>query len=159
MPTASLPKPGEFDWRRPDLIAPLALVLAVVVFFGRVLFGGRVLLPADNLVLTLPWRAMAGQLGVGAPHNHLLGDMLFQNLAWKQFARETLLRGELPLWNPYVFGGEPFLAAGQQSVLYPPGILFYLLPTAQAYGWFTALHVLLAGLGALVVVGIRLVLG
>ncbi|MBI4318963.1 MAG: oligosaccharide flippase family protein, partial [Chloroflexi bacterium] len=54
--------------------------------------------------------------------------------------------GKIPLWNPYLFSGVPFLAAGQYAVLYPLGIVFYLLPLPQAYGWFTALHLFLAGL-------------
>jgi hypothetical protein len=44
----------------------------------------------------------------------------------KVFTWELLRRGELPLWNPYVFFGVPFLANIQMGVLYPPNVLFGL---------------------------------
>ncbi|MBI2865621.1 MAG: oligosaccharide flippase family protein [Chloroflexi bacterium] len=132
--------------RHPDLLPILTMLVLVVAFFWRVLFGGEVLLPTDALFAFPPWKAFAGQFGVDVPHNELLGDMILQNYQWKTFAKESLLSGNLPLWNPYVFAGMPFLAAGQYAVLYPLGVMFYLLPVAQAYGWFMALHVFLAGL-------------
>lgn len=134
-------------WLNPIPALPvLFLLLAVLVFFARVLFGGRVLVPGDILFSALPWKAFAAQFGAAMPHNELLSDMLFQNLAWKNFAREAVSQGALPLWNPYIFAGEPFLAAGQAGVLYPLGFVFYLLPPVWAYGWFTAMHFFLAGL-------------
>ncbi len=72
--------------------------------------------------------------------------MLLENLVWKSLARDTLWSGAIPLWNPWVFGGMPFLATGQPGVLYPLGVLFYLLPLLKAYAWFTALHLFLGGL-------------
>ncbi|MDO8672439.1 MAG: oligosaccharide flippase family protein [Dehalococcoidia bacterium] len=132
--------------KHPDLLPILTLLALVVVFFWRVLFGGEVLLPTDALFGFEPWKSFAHQFGIDMPHNELLGDMIVQNYEWKSFARESLLSGNLPLWNPYVFAGMPFLAAGQYAVLYPLGVIFYLMPVAQAYGWFTALHVFMAGL-------------
>ncbi|RMF77420.1 MAG: hypothetical protein D6737_17745, partial [Chloroflexi bacterium] len=52
---------------------------------------------------------------------------------------------EIPLWNPHQFAGIPFLAAGQQSTLYPFSILYYVLPLPAAYGWFTVVQLWLAG--------------
>lgn len=124
----------------------LVLAGSVVAFFWDVLFGDKVLLPLDNLYLYAPWSAYASQVGVVAPHNHLIGDMLLENLVWKSLARDTLLGGAIPLWNPWVFGGMPFLATGQPGVLYPLGVLFYVLPLLRAYAWFTALHLFLGGL-------------
>src|SRR5579885_530909 len=40
--------------------------------------------------------------------------------------------------------GLPYLATGQTSVLYPFTLLFLLLGPLRAYGWYTALHQLLA---------------
>ena len=96
----------------PPFLAFLLLLLAVLAFFARVLFGGRVLVPADVLFSALPWKAYAVELGIGSPHNELLSDMLLENLAWKNFASAVVSQGALPLWNPYIFAGEPFLAAG-----------------------------------------------
>jgi len=45
-----------------------------------------------------------------------------------------------------LFAGVPFLAAGQHSALYPFSVLFYVLPIPEAYGYFTVLHLFMAGL-------------
>ena len=133
---------------RLDLIALAILAVLPCLFFWRVLFGGRTLLPADNLFAFEPWRSFAGQFGIGAPHNELLSDLILENYVWKRFIVESLHNRELPLWNPYLFAGVPFLAAGQHSALYPFSVLFYVLPIPYAYGLFTALHFALAAWGA-----------
>lgn len=132
--------------RSLPLAAPLLFLAAVTaVFFWPVLFGGKVLLPIDALYTAPPWSAFAADHGVGVPHNELIADMIVQNYSWKSFAREVIAQHQLPLWNPMNFAGVPFLAAGQYGVLYPLGVIFLVLPVATAYGWFTALHVFLAG--------------
>lgn len=131
--------------RQPDVVAHGILIALVLLFFWRVLFTGHWLLPADALYSTPPWSAFAAQFGVTHSHNELIADMILQNYSWKSFARESILHGQVPLWNPNVLSGVPFLAAGQYAVLYPLGIVFWLLPVGAAYGYFTALHILLAG--------------
>ena len=61
------------------------------------------------------------------------------------FAGATLRRGELPLWDPHQIGGLPFLATLQGGVLYPPNLLYALLPTSTAMGALSLLHIILAG--------------
>ncbi|MCL5958445.1 MAG: oligosaccharide flippase family protein [Chloroflexi bacterium] len=132
--------------KHPDALVALALLALAVGFLWDVTVGGKALLPLDNLFAIPPYDALAAGLGITTPHNNLISDAVFQNISWKSFARESLLHGEIPLWNPYTFSGVPFLAAGQYAVLYPLGILFYLLPVVSAYGWFTALHLFLGAL-------------
>ena len=52
------------------------------------------------------------------------------------------------LWNPQIFTGTPFFAAGQASVAYFLSVLFYFLPVDAAYGWFTAIQLAIAGVNA-----------
>ncbi len=59
--------------------------------------------------------------------------------------RRASRQAEIPLWNPHQFAGIPFLAAGQQSALYPFSLLYYVLPLPAAYGWFTVVQLWLAG--------------
>jgi hypothetical protein len=61
------------------------------------------------------------------------------------FAGAALRRGELPLWDPHQIGGLPFLATYQGGVLYPPNLLYALLPTGLAMGLLGLLHVAAAG--------------
>lgn len=128
-----------------DGLAILILTLLPLLWFAPVLVGGRTLLPADNLFAFEPWRTYAPSQGVQVPHNELLSDLVLENLVWKEFTRSAVSQGEIPLWNPYLFSGVPFLAAGQHSALYPFSLLFLILPLSQAYGWFTALQLALAG--------------
>ena len=123
------------------LLSVAFLCLLPFVLFAPVTLGGYTLLPADNLRLYQPFGD-----GATVPQNELLNDLILQNYPWKTFIRASLSNGELPLWNPYLFGGAPFLAAGQHSALYPFSMIYYALPLASAFGWFTVSQLALAGL-------------
>jgi O-antigen/teichoic acid export membrane protein len=129
-----------------DVLVVLVLLVLPLLLFWPVSVGGRTLIPFDNLFALPPWQAYAERIGVGVPHNELLNDLLLENYAWKTFILQALRDGQMPLWNPHLFAGVPFLAAGQHSALYPLSALFYILPITQAYGWFTIVHLFLAAL-------------
>lgn len=134
------------------LACAVFLCLLPFTLYLPVTLGGRTLLPADNLFQYEPWRSDPAAATLTAPNgrlqlqNELASDLILQNYAWKGFIRDSIRAGELPLWNPYLFAGVPFLAAGQHSALYPFSILFLLLPLSAAYGWFMASQLALAGL-------------
>ncbi len=129
-----------------EFLIVVGFLILPLLFFWPVIFGGKTLIPFDNLYAFEPWESYATQLGVGVPHNLLLSDLLLENYAWKEFILEALRSRQIPFWNPYLFAGVPFLAAGQHSALYPLSIIYYIFPLARAYGYFTALHLFLAGL-------------
>ena len=150
---------------RRDLLVVLVLLALPLALFWQTTLGGKTLLPADNLYQWEPMAAYAEQVGVCAPaggasggpealcvpHNELLSDLVLENYAWKRFVLASLrqpggLTNRLPLWNPYLWAGAPFLADGQHSALYPFSVLFWVLPLPQAYGWFTVLQFWLAGI-------------
>jgi hypothetical protein len=97
-----------------------------------------------------PWAAQAQVIlpGFQTPHNALISDMIIQNFGWKRFLVQELLRGHLPLWNPDMLGGAPFLAAGQYQVLYPFILWFVFLPIAYAYSFYTVSQLGLAAVFA-----------
>lgn len=125
---------------RTDGLALLIFAGAALVFYWPALIGGLVLLPLDNLWTMPPWIGPAGAV----PHNRLIGDMILQNYPWKVILQQALHQRELPLWNPYELNGLPYLATAQTGVLYPFTWLFLILGPLRAYGWYTALHQLLA---------------
>ena len=131
-----------------DLLILAGFLVLPLVLFGDVTLGARTMLPVDNLFQWQPWASAAAELGVGTPHNSLISDLILQNYAWRQFIVESLAAGEIPLWNPYLFAGAPFLAAGQSAAYYPFSIFFLVLPLAKAYGWYTVSQLWLAGLFA-----------
>jgi hypothetical protein len=69
--------------------------------------------------------------------------------AWELFTRSVLAQGQLPYWNPYQFGGTPYLADTQTTVLYPPAALLRFLPPLAFLPWMAALHIWLGGTGML----------
>lgn len=131
---------------RRELLALLVLFLLPLLWFGPVIFGGQTLLPADNIYEYQPWQSFAAQQGVGAPHNALLSDLVLENYPWKLLILRAIADRQLPLWNPHLFSGAPFLAAGQHSALFPFSLVYYILPLPIAYGVFTWLMLALAGI-------------
>ena len=134
-----------FRARFADLLTVLLLMLLPLLLFAPVVFGPKTLVPADALFLFEPFRSAAADLGVTVPQNPLLADLILENYVWKRFLLQALHQRELPLWDPYIFAGHPFLANGQHSGLYPLSIVFYILPLWRAYGVFTWLQLGLAG--------------
>jgi O-antigen/teichoic acid export membrane protein len=130
----------------PDLLIVAGLLLLPLVFFAPVTLGGKTQIPADNLYQFEPWATDRAALGVPeVPHNALLSDLLLENYQWKSFLRRSIDEGVIPLWQTEQFAGTPFLAAGQHSALYPFSVIYYVLPLARAYGWFTVSQLGLAG--------------
>lgn len=113
-------------WRtlRHDLGAAALLLLATLGYFWRVLAGQA-------------WKPAGG------------GDLVSFLFPTYRYAAARLWAGDLPLWNPHLYGGAPFLADTQSGLFYPPNLLLSLLaPTFpyEALQWMAALHVFWAGL-------------
>ncbi len=98
-----------------------------------------VLLPLADLVWPPPGQYMGGEIGGS--------DFSFAMLPWWQFALNSLGRGELPLWNPYVASGMPFFANPQPAIFYPPVWLIGVLPPTRVVGLLFVLHLWLMGCG------------
>jgi hypothetical protein len=132
--------------RRSDILVVVFLLLVAIVFCGRATFTGRALLPLDMLMLMPPWKARAAEFGYNTvlPQNPLL-DPVQQYYPWRTFAVSSLKSGIIPLWNPYSYCGQPFLANLQSALLYPPNLIFLLLPLPLAFTWSAVLHLFLAG--------------
>jgi hypothetical protein len=134
---------ARITWQ--DVLIALFLFILPLLLFGSVTLGSHTLLPVDNLFIGEPWASFADELGVSPPHNALLSDLILENYVWKRTIVQSIQTRSLPLWDPYLFAGHPFLANGQHSALYPFSLIFYVLPLTKAYGWFTAIQFWLAG--------------
>jgi hypothetical protein len=119
-------------------------VVAACVFCWPV-FLGRIMSPADMLLLMLPWKSLAPQFGFTQPHNPML-DPIQQYLPWRIYAVQSLRAGLVPLWNPYSFLGTPFLANLQSTLLYPPNVLFLIFGAAHGFGVSAIFHLAMGGL-------------
>jgi hypothetical protein len=129
----------------PDLAIFLLFLVVPLVLFWSVTVGDRTIVPVDNLFVWEPYRVHAEEHGVAHPHNPLLSDLILQSYPWQRHIRESISQGSLPLWNPYLFAGTPFLAKGQHMALYPLSAVFHVFPVWKAFGVFIVLHLGLAG--------------
>jgi len=97
-------------------------------------------------VLSLAYPALAGGFLVN-PHS----DQYIAGYAFREFAAQYMRsHGGFPLWNPYLYGGMPYVAAMHGDIFYPTFLLRLLLPTDVAMTWSFIIHVFLAGLFAYV---------
>jgi hypothetical protein len=111
--------PG-FEPRFPLLIATLVFVAAM---------------------LTLCWPMLAGRFIYGS-------DQMVAGYAFRHFGAEFFkAHGRIPEWNPYIFGGMPFIAAMHGDIFYPAAWLRWFLPEDLAMTLAYAGHLVIAGLG------------
>jgi len=123
----------------------LVLPAAALLLLWPVLLAGQALLPGEFLLHFEPWQT---EVGPGSGHwNALSWDALAQYYPWRAYGSRALGAGHLPLWNPHQFCGAPFLANAQSALLYPPNLLFLVMPASRAFGWLALLHLVLAGSG------------
>jgi len=107
-------------------LGPVAILLLLTLGFFW-----RILLTSDA------WKPAGG------------GDLVSYLYPSYRFAAASLRAGELPLWNPHLYGGAPFLADLQTGVFYPPNLALFLLAPGFGYKtmeWLVVLHIFLAGL-------------
>ena len=92
-----------------------------------------------TLALGLP--ALAGRFLVNER-----SDQYIAGYAFREFAAESVRSGNgIPLWNPYLFGGMPYVAAMHGDTFYPTFLLRAALGTDVGMTWGLMLHVVLAG--------------
>lgn len=121
------------------VIAVFSVVL--LILFGPVLFGGKLLVPFDNLRGLVPFQ----RLPAVEPHGNLLqGDLILLIQPSLVAVRIQLGEGRWPLWNPWVGGGMPLLADPQSQALQPIALAALPMPWPRAAGVMATLRVLLA---------------
>jgi len=112
------PNDGD-EWLTPRKFA-LFLALLVILSFLDVLLRGRSFVSRDFGLFSCP-------------------------LAY--FHRDCFWRGELPLWNPLSSCGVPFLAQWNTLTLYPPSLIYLILPLPWSLSFFCVAHLFWGGLG------------
>ena len=106
--------------RNPQSAILFALIVIPLIYFYPVLLGQVFLAPGDGWAQNFPLRVLAGQM---------------------------IADGQLPLWNPYIFGGMPLAASVYPGAFYPPNWLFAILPPVWAMNLvvITTYHLALIG--------------
>lgn len=106
-----------------DTLAVLFLFTLAVLFFKKAIFA------ASPVVL-------------GSP---ILVDLTNQWYPWRLFGFGMVKQGIIPLWNPYCFCGNPFVANWYSGLFYPPNWIFCILPVHLALNYSFIIHVALCG--------------
>jgi hypothetical protein len=105
-----------------DLICLALLGLVVAAFFWPLIF-------------TRAWIPRGG------------GDLVSFLWPMYHFTARSLRSGTIPLWNPYLYSGAPFVADNQSGVFYPVNLLTFAVfgpPSYRVMEGLVALHVWLA---------------
>ncbi len=109
-------------WSKYDWFAILTLFLLTLAYFHNVV------IPTDFSVLS--------------DQNT---DTRHQLFYWRYFGFNTLAKGTIPLWNPYIYGGTPFVGGVQSAIFYPLNLIFLVFPIHVAINYSIILHVFLSG--------------
>jgi hypothetical protein len=64
----------------------------------------------------------------------------------REFAWKLIRQGVMPLWNPFIFCGNPLIASHQTAVFYPASFIYLFGGFEKAFNNFIYLHFVLAGL-------------
>ena len=92
--------------------------------------------------LALAYPAFSGQFLVN-PHS----DQYIAGFGFRDFAVQSLRAGlGIPHWNPYLFGGLPYIAAMHGDIFYPTQLLRLVMGTDVGMTWGFIIHTFLAGL-------------
>ena len=92
--------------------------------------------------LTLLWPLLTGQILFGGGRS----DMFIAGYAFRLFGATTFkATGAIPQWNPYLFGGLPYIAAMHGDIFYPTAWMRWIMPVDLAITWGMAIHFVLAG--------------
>ncbi|MEX2028056.1 MAG: YfhO family protein [Candidatus Curtissbacteria bacterium] len=118
-------------------ILPILLIgLVTSLIFFKIFLRGQYPIPGDLLVsFYYPWYSGSWQgYDPWTTRKELLNaDSIRQIYLWKEFATDQLKRGNLPLWNPYTFSGQPLAANFQSSAYYPFNILYFFTDPKNAW--------------------------
>jgi hypothetical protein len=125
---------------------PFLFLLLSALFLWQPLTTGQVFLPTDlSFRYDYLWKALESTPGLTVAQNPLLSDVADYYYPYARFAMERLGSGHFPLWNPYIFTGEPFFATAQAAVLDPINLLTYLAGPYAYWTWGAWLRLALLG--------------
>lgn len=106
---------------RDDIIAIVIFLVLPVIYLSSALFSGSEVLGSQ------------------------FTDMRSEFFYTRFFGFNIVSSFSVPLWNPYIFSGMPFIATLHPAIFYPLNLIFTILPITYATNWSIALHLFLSG--------------
>jgi len=114
---------GDFlETKKVNLWIILILAILTVVLFGKFIFSDMMLYGSDTLEASVMFKTF-----------------------YADFVKQY---HSIPLWEPYLFGGMPYIDAMHGDTFYPLAILQFIIPLYRALGGKLILTVFFAGIFA-----------
>jgi hypothetical protein len=145
---------GLLSWarQRPRLTALVLFTFLSLLFFAPGLVPGHTTSAADFLWNCAPWNTIRPKglprLNSNPPvfgSNSQLVDAVTVFEPFLQYTRSQL--PHIPLWDPYIMGGTPYMGDMQSAVLSPFSLPAYVLPFWWSLSVIGVLKVLTAAMG------------
>jgi len=139
----------NYNMIKVKFIISILFIVIVGLFSYQFILHGKLPIPSDTIIgLYHPFRDLyAKEFPNGIPYkNFLITDPVRQQYPWRFFAISVEKMGQLPLWNPYNFGGTPLLANFQTAAFYPLNILLFIFPFAIGWSILILLQPIFAGI-------------
>ena len=130
---------------RAAAIVLIALPLAIT---GTAVITGGVYGPIDHLYQYEPLSALAPQFGMTGARNASAVDIWTEFFPWRLELKQSLARGEWPLWKASNLTGVPFAANAQSAPYSPFTLLALLLPAAVSMTYTATMAMFVAALSA-----------
>jgi hypothetical protein len=132
--------------RHPAAAAALIYAVLSLLMFAPGLVPGRTLSASDFLWTASPWSSSVPE-GVPTPFgsNREQADSVQVFQPFLEKTRERL--PDIPLWNPYVMAGRPYLANAQSAIFSPFNLPGYVLPLWRSLALIAALKIFVAAFG------------
>lgn len=124
------------------LIVVLVALGITVAIFRQVFFDHKTLFPSNLLVSSYaPWKYEPVPEYPNGPPNKPIGfDDIRQAYPDRELLRDSLLKGVVPLWNPYIYSGVPFMASLQGAVWYPLSWIAATLSPIQGWNFLVVIQ-------------------
>lgn len=106
---------------RDDIIAIVIFLVLPVIYLSSALFSGSEVL--------------------GSQFTDLRSEFFYTRF----FGFNIVSSFSVPLWNPHIFGGMPFIATLHPAIFYPLNLIFTAFSIVHAINWSIALHLFLSG--------------
>jgi hypothetical protein len=137
---------------RPVLSAFLLYAVLAVLFFLPGLVPGHTISGADYLWSAAPWNtSVPAGIPLRSTHpviygqNPVLVDPVTVFEPFLQYTKSQL--PHIPLWDPYILAGSPYLADMQSAIFSPFSLPAYILPFWWSLSVIAVLKVLVASMG------------
>lgn len=105
-----------------DVLAVLGIIALPLLMFADLLLGS-----ADRVV------------------SHYTADVSQFFIRMREFGVAEILNGNIPLWNPHLMSGTPYVGNWQSAVFYPLNAVYLVLPVGRAVNVDVVLHLILLG--------------